>query len=63
MTVKFLSKKQVNEKLGWSRATTDRRRRNDPKFPKARKATKHRAARCYWYEHEIDDYMGSLPAD
>jgi len=63
MEDRFLSKKQVYAKLGVSRATVDRRRRSDPMFPKARKATRHQKARCYWYEREIDEYMRTLPVD
>lgn len=59
--MRFISKKQVCHKLSIARATLDRRRKQ-PQFPKPRKADGKRGARCYWYEHEIDDWMRMQPA-
>jgi predicted DNA-binding transcriptional regulator AlpA len=58
--MRFISKKQVCQKLAIARATLDRRRRCLD-FPKPHKAEGKRGARCYWLEHEIEAWMQKRP--
>jgi len=55
-----IQKKELCHILGISRATVDRRRQDDPNFPRCHKADGNRKARCLWKLSDVNQYREGL---